>query len=426
MNANIQTITLDLTNSAFSAAQKVSVVQGDSGTRPVKAIITDNGVVRTDLSHDSARIYISNAPGEPPTYVEGILINSGVAEFCIPQSATLQPGIKNGELRLVGVNEKVLSSMPFMVEVNPSQYDENALLGTDNGDVLERMVEETSENKFAAAESAEAARISAEAADDAAKAAAESAAAAQNAATPGVSYSEEQNLTSEQKETARNNINAVDANLVVSSLSDDSHIPNAVALDEYTEKFTGYVCVRCDKAQDLNDQYKQTARENISAVSQAELDEAVANVGNAPNKEWKIIATGKVEEDGVTRINITKDNDGNPFEIYDALVVYTDAPIATETANIFLLVNNQYSNLAFQALHKNGARFARITANWDGGNWAGISLVAGNSYSWATSVGGMTQYHAKKSPATSISLSTESTMPFPIGTKFELRGVVKI
>lgn len=206
MKANIQTITLDLTNSAFSAAQKVSVLQGDSGTRPVKAIITDNGVVRTDISHDSARIYISNAPGEPPTYVEGILINGGVAEFCIPQSATLQPGIKNGELRLVGVNEKVLSSMPFMVEVNPSQYDENALLGTDNGDVLERMVEETSENKFAAAESAEAARISAEAADDAAKAAAESAEAAQNAATPGVSYSEEQNLTPEQQAIARKNI----------------------------------------------------------------------------------------------------------------------------------------------------------------------------------------------------------------------------
>ena len=206
MKANIQTITLDLTNSAFSAAQKVSVLQGDSGTRPVKAIITDNGVVRTDISHDSARIYISNAPGEPPTYVEGILINGGVAEFCIPQSATLQPGIKKGELRIVGENEKVLSSMPFMVDVNPSQYDEKALLGTDNGDVLERMVEETSENKFAAAESAEAARISAEAADDAAKAAAESAAAAQNAATPGVSYSEEQNLTPEQQAIARKNI----------------------------------------------------------------------------------------------------------------------------------------------------------------------------------------------------------------------------
>ena len=178
--------------------------------------------------------------------------------------------------------------------------------------------------------------------------------------------------------------------------------------------------------QPLTDEQKQIARDNINAVSQAELDDAIANVGNAPNKEWKIIATGKVEEDEVTKITITKDNDGNPFEIYDALVVYTDAPIAAEIANIFLYVNNQPSNLAFQALHKSEKRFARITANWDGGNWAGISLTGGNSYSWADSVGGMTRYNAKKSPATSISLSTESTTPFPIGTKFELRGVVKV
>ena len=289
MNANIQTITLDLTNSAFSAAQKVSVVQGDSGTRPVKAIITDNGVVRTDLSHNSARIYISNVPGEPPTYVEGILIINGVAEFCIPQSATLQPGIKNGELRLVGENEKVLSSMSFMVDVNPSQYDEKALLGTDKGDVLERMIEETSENKFAAAESAEAARISAEAADDAAKAAAESAAAAENAATLGVSYSEEQNLTSEQKETARNNINAVDASLVVSSLSDDSQIPNGAGIRNAIEEFTLHECVRYDVKQPIIDEYKRIARDNIDAAKKTgDWEKLYEITTDGVTKKWEI------------------------------------------------------------------------------------------------------------------------------------------
>ena len=445
MNANIQTITLDLTNSAFSAAQKVSVVQGDSGTRPIKAIITDNGVVRTDLSHDSARIYISNAPGEPPTYVEGILINGGVAEFCIPQSATLQPGIKKGELRIVGVNEKVLSSMPFMVEVNPSQYDENALLGTDNGDVLERMVEETSENKFAAAESAEAARISAEAADDAARAAAESAnRAAQNGSTDAVSYSQSQNLTDEQKGTARQNIGVFSQNQVAEMINysfeeavpktdvvdnlvtNNQFLPDKIPNGNAIQTFIEANAVSSAVAQTLSDSKKQIARTNIGAISQAELDEAVANVGNSPNKEWKIIATGKVEEDGVTKITITKDNNGNPFEIYDALLVYTDAPIATETANIYLLVNNEYSNIAFQALHKSAARFARTTANWDGGNWTGISLTAGGPIGWSQSIGGMLRYLATKSPATSISLSTENVTPFPIGTKFELRGVVKV
>ena len=284
-----------------------------------------------------------------------------------------------------------------------------------------------------------------------------------------VSYSQSQDLTDEQKETARQNINAVDASLVVSSISDDSQIPNGAGVRDAINEITLHNCVRCDVEQPLIDAFKQIARENINAVdaslvvdnlvadkqllvdhipngqalqsfieansvssattqSLSDAKKAIAreNISAMVNKEWKIIATGKVEEDGVTRINITKDNDGNPFEIYDALVVYTDAPIAAETVNIYLSVNNQYSNLAFQALHKSVARFARITANWDGGNWAGISFTGGSSYSWAENVGGMTQYNAKKSPATSISLSTESTTPFPIGTKFELRGVVKV
>ena len=235
------------------------------------------------------------------------------------------------------------------------------------------------------------------------------------AADGSVLYSETQELTDEQKQTARKNINAVDASLVVSRVTHNDHIPNGAALLDFFVS-----------SKDFTPEQQQAARENIGAVSQSEIDEAIANIGNAPNKEWKIIATGEITEDGVTKITITKDNNGNPFEIYDALVVYTDAPIATETANIFLIVNNQYSNLAFQALHKSEAKFARITANWDGGNWAGISLTGGNSYSWATSIGGMTQYNAKKSPATSISLSTENITPFPIGTKFELRGVVKV
>ena len=247
MNANIQTITLDLTNSAFSAAQKVSVVQGDSGTRPVKAIITDNGVVRTDLFHESARLYISNAKGERPTYVEGISINGGIAEFSIPQSATLQPGIKNGELRLVDKDEKVLSSMSFIVEVASSQYDENALLATDDGDVLARMVEQARTSEEAAADSAE---------------------AAQKASQFAVSYSEEQSLTDEQKAQARNNINAVDASCVKSKITGGTDIPNGDGLvDFFVSK------------QNFLPEQKQIARDNIDAVSKDELNDAIANIG---------------------------------------------------------------------------------------------------------------------------------------------------
>ena len=430
MNANIQTITLDLTNSAFSAAQKVSVVQGDSGTRPVKAIITDNGVVRTDLSHDSARLYISNANGERPTYVEGISINGGIAEFSIPQSATLRPGMKKGELRLVDEDGKILTSMPFMVEVTPSQYDEEAVLGADELDVVTRMVDQVQKSEEAAANSAEIAQSLASDADTFAKAAADSAAVAQKASQFAVSYSEEQALTDKQKTTARGNIGVfsqdevaymindsiketvpktdVVDNLLIDGAFDLTKIPNGNALNAFVVQ----TAVSSGATQSLSEAKKARARENISAMV---------------NKEWKVIATGEITEDGVTKIAITKDNNGNPFEIYDALVVYTNAPIAAETANIFMFVNGQASNLAFQAVNKSEAKFARITANWDGGNWTGISLVGSNPYSYASAVGGMTQYNAKSSPATKIELGTENAnAPFPIGTKFELRGVVKV
>ena len=95
--------------------------------------------------------------------------------------------------------------------------------------------------------------------------------AAESANGDFVSYSQSQNLTDEQKETARNNIG-------INLTSDDNKtenddIPTVQFIVEYTDTYTGYDCVRCDKAQNLNDQYKQTARANIGAISQTELDE---------------------------------------------------------------------------------------------------------------------------------------------------------
>lgn len=93
-----------------------------------------------------------------------------------------------------------------------------------------------------------------------------------------VSYSQEQNLTDEQKETARNNIDAVDVNLVISSILDSSahpralKIPNVTALEEYIAEYTRHQCVRNDIQQHLSKDYQEVARSNIGAVSQAELE----------------------------------------------------------------------------------------------------------------------------------------------------------
>ena len=82
-----------------------------------------------------------------------------------------------------------------------------------------------------------------------------------------VSYSQTQTLTPEQKETARNNINAVDASRVVNLLTGNEQIPTAAALDGYINSWTQDYCVRYDADPHyLPEEYKARARNNIGAV----------------------------------------------------------------------------------------------------------------------------------------------------------------
>ena len=110
--------------------------------------------------------------------------------------------------------------------------------------------------------------------------------AAESANGDCVSYSQSQNLTKEQKEIARNNIDAVDANLVISSILDSSahpralKIPNVTALEEYVAEYTGRMCVRTDVQQEIPLYNQGLARSNIGAVSQAELGSAVIDMAS--------------------------------------------------------------------------------------------------------------------------------------------------
>lgn len=351
MTANIQTITLDLTNSAYSAAQKVFVVQGDSGTRPVKAVITDNGMVRTDLSHESVCLYIDNN-GDRPTYVEGISVVNGVAEFNIPQSAVLNAGTMKAELRFVDEENRVLTSVSFVVEVGASVYDENALLGTDDGDVLIRMVEQTRKSAAAAAESAAEAEKTADNLVGRVDAAIEeltdakergefdgvsvthewngteltvtSASGTSSAdlkgekgdkgdsyiltdddkkeiaeLTEAVSYSKTQDLTDEQKQRARENINAVDASLVTNHLNSDEKIPNGAGLTNFLEEHLHtFDVVAYNAQQQHNGKQRQTARNNI----------------DVDGGKWELLYT--IEGDGETKTwEYTQFASGSPLKL---------------------------------------------------------------------------------------------------------------
>ena len=141
-----------------------------------------------------------------------------------------------------------------------------------------------------------------------------------------VSYSQSQNLTDEQKETARNNIGAVDASLVTDNVNRSDQIPNG----------NGLVNFFVSKQLFLTEQ-KQIARENIGAISQAELDEAVSNIVKG-NEIWQTIADITLDE-AVKEIIVTQDTEGQAFSLTKAKVIvdtYNQDGFYTATANISL------------------------------------------------------------------------------------------
>ena len=120
-----------------------------------------------------------------------------------------------------------------------------------------------------------------------------------------VSYSEAQALTKEQKETARNNIDAVDANLVVSSILDSSahpralKIPNVTALQEFIDEYTMQQCVRNDIQQHLSESSQEIVRSNIGAVSQTELEDGLDKKVDASRVVSNIISDGTLLSDNI-------------------------------------------------------------------------------------------------------------------------------
>ncbi len=152
MKANAQLINLDITNDINSLKQIVKVARGDGASRPVSARICDSGVFRDDLNIENVQLYVESLTSDPPTYIEGLTIVNGICDFEIPASATASSGHKNAALRIVEGDE-VLCTMPFVLICVKSPYSSDALLDTDKGDVLERLVKTASD----AADRAEAA-----------------------------------------------------------------------------------------------------------------------------------------------------------------------------------------------------------------------------------------------------------------------------
>ena len=278
MQANPQRIKLDMTSKATATAQVVRVMRYDSKSRPVSASIYDDGAFRDDLNVNNARLYIESLSDAPPTYVENIAIVSGIADFTIPQSATLTAGIMRAELRVVdSASGQVITSMPFVIECTQSVYSDDAVMGTDNGDVLINAVASATQSAAAAQSSASAAEASADSAEESAataqtaatNAAASAAQAADSVDSNAVKFSAEQELNDEQKAVARNNIGAINSTKS-SNIADVEIMLHAV-------KFSA--------PQLLSDEEKSQARNNIGAVAASKVKSSLSANDDIPNAE---------------------------------------------------------------------------------------------------------------------------------------------
>lgn len=259
-----------------------------------------------------------------------------------------------------------------------------------------------------------------------------------------VLYSETQELTDEQKQTARENINAVDASLVTDNVSNGNEIPNGNGLVNFiTENIHNFPVVSYDHSQTayMTDEQKQTARNNIGAVSQTELDEAVTAVKNEITGEaWETIADITLEE-ASAEVVISQDANGGALSLKRMkVIVDTDNTTGfyTATGMLYLGLISAEANLSSRAIYL--SNFIPNTADkysraiFDVEVIDGIAFVSGRcrnimkNFSFSetgdpVALSGNLGYLVKNGSVDNIKLSTNYTDGFAIGTHIKVLGV---
>lgn len=204
MNIN-QSVALNL--SAAEPVPRLSMVQGDSNTRTIKATLWDGSqpfsvpagaacMVRYSKPDGTGGLYDTTEGGAAVT-ASGSTVTAPVAT----QMLTVA-GLVMAEIDIYGTGSGVsaerLATFRFLVEVTPSVYPDAAIISSDYYNILTSAIA----SAVSAAESAEA-----------------SAASAAAAVAGAVKYTEAQTLTTAQKTQARSNIGAAAPYVAGSNIS---------------------------------------------------------------------------------------------------------------------------------------------------------------------------------------------------------------
>ena len=143
---------------------RVPLKQGDEASRQIDVTLYVNGTLYDETS--PARIYTRRPDGEPfyNNITGGVTVGELSYTFTSDELAVAGRGY--AEIRIMNSAEtQILSSFPFELDIVPSVYSDDALLGTDNGSAFKDYVD-------AAKNAAQAAENAAQEAEDAAQEAA--------------------------------------------------------------------------------------------------------------------------------------------------------------------------------------------------------------------------------------------------------------
>ena len=273
-----------------------------------------------------------------------------------------------------------------------------------------------------------------------------------------VSYSDEQPLTDEQKEIARQNIGVfsqnqvaemvnysfgqavpktdVVDNLVANNQFLTDKIPNGNAIQAFIENNA----VSSAKTQSLSDSKKARARANIGAISQTELDEAVANVGGGSSEEWETIADITLEEASAA-VNISQDIDGQAFSLKKAkIIVDTDntSGFYAATGNLLLVLHSAETNGFARAIYltnflpNTADKYSRAIfevevvdgmAFVSGRHKSNISSLKNSEFGSPFGISGNLAFALKNSIVDNMQIHTNISSGFAIGTRVKILGV---
>ena len=265
--------------------QAIVAKQNDNNSRFLKVTLCNEGVKIEIPSSATAIINAERADNSSKAFA-GTVNSDGTVTVPLTNWMLGLDDVVRCSISVIGSDEQKLTSTSFSIDVEAAEYEGSDITEDENYDILITLISDVSDAKLAcetASTAANSATELAQAATTSANNAATSAATAANSATTAAT------AANEAAESAENSAAAADtaaANANVAATAANSAAAKATEVTtQVQEQITNAVngnAVKFSGKQELSDEQKSTARENIGAVA---ADNVVFTKSDKPEVE---------------------------------------------------------------------------------------------------------------------------------------------